>query len=477
MTRGGYPPLLTSIQSQGERSVKKFSKTLFGTLMAASLLAGCHNDDDSNGPTAPAEQIAFVRYVHASPDAPAVNIRNGATTIASKLDYKQVTPVFRNTAGTLGVSVDAIVPGGTATVIGPANVTLAADTSYTVLAVGQVGTATLAPLVVPQASAGLAPGYVRAKVVHAAPNAPAVDVYVTAPTAALATTQKLGSFAFGQVLGPATLPFGTYRIRVTLANQPGTVVFDSGSVSLNASEDLLLTAVQNTGPGAAPVSLLLTSPSRATAAEVSDVGTPAQVRVIHASPDAPAVDVIANNDCAHPLLTNVPFPAFSSYLSVPPATYSIKVTAAGNCGAIVIDANLTLAAGKEYSVFATGKLASIAPYVLTDDRRPLATAAKVRIVHTAPSAGNVDIYVTVPGASIAAATPAFANVPFRAETGYVNLAGGTYAVTVTPTGTKTAAIGPATITVTDGRVYTAAARDAVGGGGPFGLILLDDFNP
>jgi hypothetical protein len=138
----------------------------------------------------------------------------------------------------------------------------------------------------------------------------------------------------------------------------------------------------------------------------------------------------------------------------------------------VIDANLALAAGKQYSVFATGRLASIAPYVLVDDNRSLATAAKVRIVHTAPSAGNVDIYVTPPGASIATLTPAFTNVPFRAETGYVNLAGGSYDVTVTPTGTKTAAIGPARISVSDGGVYTAAARDAPGGGAPFGIILF-----
>jgi hypothetical protein len=467
-----HSPDRSFIQPKEHNPMANSWKTLLGTLGAAALLAGCDNGDDSNGPPAPPEQVAFVRFIHASPDAPTVNIRQGTTTVASKLDYKQATPIFRDTAGALSVSVDAILPGGTATVIGPATLTLAADTNYTVLAAGQVGTATLAPIVISQPSAGLTPTTVRATVVHAAPNAPAVDVYVTSPTANLAQTPKLGSFAFGQVLGPATLPLGTYRIRVTLPNQPGTVVFDSGSVALNASEDLLVAAVKNTGPGSSPVSLIVTSPSRAASAEIPDVATPAQVRVIHASPDAPAVDVIANNDCANPLLRNVPFPAFSGYLSVPPATYNIKVTAAGNCGAIVIDANLALAAGKQYSVFATGRLASIAPYVLVDDNRSLATAAKVRIVHTAPSAGNVDIYVTPPGASIATLTPAFTNVPFRAETRYVNLAGGSYDVTVTPTGTKTAAIGPATISVNDGGVYTAAARDAAGGGAPFGIILF-----
>ena len=214
-----------------------------------------------------------------------------------------------------------------------------------------------------------------------------------------------------------------------------------------------------------------------TAAEILDAGTPAQLRVIHASPDAPPVDVVVNDNFAAPVLEDVPFPAVSDYLTVPAGAYNVKVTAANNPGAIVIDAGVTLDAGKRYSVYATGPLASIAPYVLVDDSRAVSTNAKVRIVHTAPSAGAVDIYVTSPGAGIATATPAFRNVPFRAETGYVSLAGGSYDVTVTPTGTKTPAIGPARVAVLDGNVYTAAARDAVGGGAPFGLILLDDFVP
>ena len=72
--------------------------------------------------------------------------------------------------------------------------------------------------------------------------------------------------------------------------------------------------------------------------------------------------------------------------------------------------------------------------------------------------------------------PAFTNVPFKAETGYVDLVASTYEVSVTPTGSKTAAIGPLTITVANGGVYTVAARDAVGGGVPLSVIALDDFN-
>jgi hypothetical protein len=251
------------------------------------------------------------------------------------------------------------------------------------------------------------------------------------------------------------------------------VLFDSGTITLPSAADLLILAVENTGPGSSPISLVVAD--GAGSFEILDVSTSAELRVIHASPDAPAVDVVVNDNFTKPVLEDVPFSAVSDYLTVPQGSYNLKVTAANNPGAIVIDADVALDAGARYSVYAVGTLATIAPYALVDDSRSVVTEAKVRLVHAAPSAGPVDIYVTAPGADFAMATPAFMDVPFLGETGYVSLAGGSYDVTVTVAGTTTAAIGPINITVADGGVYTAAARDAVGSGAPFGLILMDDF--
>jgi hypothetical protein len=450
--------------------MRSLTKTSMGIVAAALLLVGCDNDNEVTLPGSAAPG-AKVRVIHASADAPNVNVIADGANIATDLAFKQATAFQDVAAGPVSVRVDGILPSGTVTVIGPVDLTLAASTAYSIVAIGDVSA--IRPLVISDTAVPPSAGNVRARVVHAAPDAPAVDVYLTAPTALLEQSVSLGRLAFAEQTASIVAPAGEYRIRVTLANDATTVVFDSGTVSLPAGADLLVAAVTNVGPGDAPISLVASTGT--STLEILDAATQAELRVIHASPDAPAVDVVVNDNFASPALEDVPFPAVSGYLAVPPGTYNVKVTPANTPGVIVIDADVSLAAGKRYSVYATGPLAAITPYVLIDDDRRVSTAAKVRIVHAAPGAGSVDIYVTAPGAGIEAATPAFSNVPLRAETGYVSLAAGSYDVTVTPAGTKTAAIGPATITVFDGNVYTAAARDAVGGGAPFGLILLDDF--
>jgi len=457
-------------------------------IAAAAVLAACDSDDGSVGPPAvpQIQQTAAVRFIHAVPDAPDVNIRAANALVAFELDFGEATRFLQLSTGSKSIRVDANVPGGPVTVIGPVDVTFSADTDYTIVATGEVDPSgePLAPLVIANPDVAVGAGNVRAEVVHAAPNAPAVDIFVTAPGAALASAVPIagGSTPFGASSGPLEVPAGDYQIRVTLPGST-TPVFDSGVVTLSDRSDLLIVAIDNTGPGESPIKLLVHPGGDEF--EILDAGTPAEVRVVHAVPDAPPVDVYINDATAAsaPAISGLDYPdavpGADSYVALDPGTTNVLVTAAGNTGIIAIPStDLELAAGRQYTVYATGTLAGgIVPYVTADDDRSIATEARVRIIHLSPSAGPVDIYVTAPMTDITNVTPSFSNVELREETGYVRLAGGTYDVTVTVAGTKTAAIGPATITLSDGGVYTAAARDPDpdAAGDTLGLILLDDF--
>ena len=448
---------------------------LLGKLLVVSSLVGlaaCDSGTTLNIPevvTPPPPAITKVQVLHGSPDAPSVNVLVDGGEVLSGVDYKTGSGQLSLDEGTYSIQVDGILPGGNAAVIGPVDLAFDGDTIYTIAAVNEV--TAIEPVVISQPDTPVSAGAARLFVLHGSAAAPQVDVFVTTPGADLAASAPVGTFSFKETIGPAEVAAGDYQIRVTAAGDAAAVVYDSGTVTLNDGDDLTLAALPNTKSGPAAVNLVALT--GAGSAEILDANTPARLQVVHASPDAPAVDIRVNGDV---LIPGLEFPNATGFVEVAPDTYSVSVTVAGNPGAIAIGpVDLTLEPGVRYSVLAVGELAAIEPLILDDDSRNVATNAKVRIVHASPTAADVDIYVTAVGADINNEAPTLENIPFKANTGFLALPAGDYDVTVTPTGTKTAAIGPATISIADGGIYTAIARDPLPGEAALGLIALDDF--
>jgi hypothetical protein len=459
--------------------MKSFNKLI--VVAAAFTLAACGSDTNSlDGVEPPAgpNPVGQLQVLHASPDAPAVNVLLDGVEILSAVDYKTASDERFLIAGTHSVQVDAILPGGATTpVFGPADVNFAADTITTISAVGPVSipldisvetkpdteSAAAARVFVLHATSGLSLGLEEAAL--------PVDVYVDAwsePNAPVGTSAPF-TFEFKETLGPLELAPADYQIRVTLKDSPEAVVYDSGRVPLAAGDDLTLVAVPNVSGGPAAVTLVAIGAGGST--DILDVNTPTGLRVGHLSPDTENVNILVNGG---EYLGGVPYTAVTGIAALPADTYGVSIVGSDSGTIYLPETNLALEAGTWYSVLATDFNANLTIDIATDDARPVALYGKVRIYHASPTAQNVDIYVTGPEDDINNIdTPTLSDIPFGANTGYIPLDEGDYKVTVAPVGTKLEAI-VAMVPVSAGGVYTAIAIDDSGTETGFNAILLED---
>lgn len=464
--------------------MNKITQSLSVSALALAL-AACGSSSsgptvlEPNPPVAPEPEDTFIRVHHASADAPAVNITVNGNNFLESVGYQVSSGIASIEEGEYSVGVDAVLSdGSTTTVIGPLDLDLAGETRYDVFALGSVADGTLEPLLISNENTAVAAGNARIQVLHGVPVDLTVDVYLTAFDADLSAEQPAATLAYQDYTPQVSVPAGDYQVRITVAGDAEAVVFDSGEIALPDGADLFIAATPNVGANATerPIALLIADGEGS--AVIHSVDTGADIRVVHAVADAPAVDILVNGDVAIPSLE---FLDFAGYVNLPAAAYDIQVTPAGANETVVIDVEgLPLANAQAYTVLAVGSLTddTIAPAVLEDANRRVATEAIVRIVHASPAAGEVDIYVTA-GADISDADPAFAGVDFDAgelqATGNVSLPPGEYYVTVTIAGTKDAAIGPLLLDFAGGGLYTAIAVDPSEGDSLPQLIVLDDF--
>ena len=143
----------------------------------------------------------------------------------------------------------------------------------------------------------------------------------------------------------------------------------------------------------------------------------ARLRVVHAVPDAPPVDVLVDGNVA---FSNVPYKGITPYSPLSAGAHRVQVVPTGTGQPPLIDTSVDLPANRDNTFLAVGRLADIEPLTLVDDNTlPPAGQAKVRFVHASPNAPPVD--VAVRGGPVL-----FADVPFKGVGDYVTLNAGTF---------------------------------------------------
>lgn len=176
----------------------------------------------------------------------------------------------------------------------------------------------------------------RARVVHASPDAPAVDVWVNGAVA-------FSNAPFMGITDYAELAPGSYQVQVSPTGATEPIVIDA-TLDLAAGTDYTIVAV---GALDSIEPLVLIDNNGAPAAGK------AHVRFVHASPDAPAVDIAVAN--GGPILfANIPFKGTGDYLPVDAGTYDLEARLAGTDTVALSVPGVGLEEGKVYTIFAMG---------------------------------------------------------------------------------------------------------------------------
>lgn len=191
----------------------------------------------------------------------------------------------------------------------------------------------------------------------------------------------------------------------------------------------------------------------------------AYIRVLHASPDAPPVDIYIDGKKA---IDNLAYGMMAGYVSIEAGERKIEVFPAGSTKNPVISAKVPLDADTFTTIAAVGKLANIEPLVLMDyDTMVPKNSSLIRFVHMSPNAPAVDI--TLPDGK-----KLFSNVGFKQVTDYISVNPGNYTLQVRLPGTNTVVLTLPNIKLEGGVPYSVYAIGLAGGMPPLTAVIVED---
>jgi hypothetical protein len=197
----------------------------------------------------------------------------------------------------------------------------------------------------------------------------------------------------------------------------------------------------------------------------------AKLRVLHASPDEPALDVLLDGKT---VANSLAYGSATDYLSVSGGSRQLQLNQSGGTTSVLTQ-SLSLSSSAPSTVIVSNFSSSINAVTLTDDNSsPTTGNIKLRFVNAAPALGPCDVYVVAPGTDITTVTPTISNLAFEAASIYQVLPAANYEVFITPAGSNFAIIDSGPLTLNALQVRTLVALDSLSGG--FTSTTLSDAN-
>ncbi|MBN2303858.1 MAG: DUF4397 domain-containing protein [Anaerolineae bacterium] len=325
-----------------------------------------------------AQQGAFsrVRFLHAVPGAPDVDVYFDGALVASGLSYGSVTPHLNVPGGEHQVALRQGGTGAGSPVLIEVPVPLVPDLAFMVVAQGSPSA--LQAALYEDILDELEPGMARLTAINAIADSPSLDMLTSAGG------PLLQGVSYGAQFG--TVNIGSSLQNLVMVPAGGAVesaVAQAGQVSLQSGTMYTFVALGTLDGAVAPSVLTLETPVNGSAESV-------QVRIAHGSPDAPAVDVYANDLLIVPSLA---LGEMSGHIPLPAGSYTLALRPAGQPLASdpVATAVVTLEASTPaLTIAATGNVG---------DGTLALTAFPDGVANIAPNMARIAVINAVPGST------------------------------------------------------------------------------
>lgn len=196
----------------------------------------------------------------------------------------------------------------------------------------------------------------------------------------------------------------------------------------------------------------------------------ARIRVFHASPDAPNIDVDINTQAQ---FRDVGYKEFTSYQTVDSGSGRFIVRQS-DTSSVLIDETRSFRDERSFTYIVFNFSDALGTLLLEDkDELEDLNSAEIKVVNVAPSGDVLDVYVTPPDADIATSSPLIFGLEFGDFTN-LKVPFGPNRIRVTRSNSKTVIGDSGTINLSLGLILTAVIVDAPGGGEPLSLVIAAD---
>ena len=345
----------------------RFKTWAWGLSVAtAALLAACGGGGDGSS--------AQMRLLNASIGYAALDMAVDSTTVNSGVTYAGVGSYADVKTDATGTEVQSNNVGST---LASSTPTLASGSHYTMIAYGSAGSVRTTLLQEDQDAA--ATGKSKLLVLNLAPDAGAMDVYVTGADESLDSASTVASaIATGSGSGYITLNSGTFRVRMTAASSKTDLRLDIPSITLPSAGVSTLILTGSTGGVLVNGIQLLQQ-----GATANFPNTTVRARLVAAVGSSALVSGAIGQT---PLMPTSVAPTIGDYTTVTAGAADLSVYVNG---ALMSFTKPTLTAGSDYTLMVWGTAADPKLAVLTDDNRlPTSptTTAKIRLVNGVASA-------------------------------------------------------------------------------------------